>query len=163
MVRIELTLLGPKPRVIPFHHTEFNWCPHRESNSELMLTRQLLYHLTIGAKNWWWWRESSPQPLPYEGNALPLCYITMAPKAGIEPTTNWLTVNCTTAVLLWNKNLAVSRGNDPLLLAWQASVRPWTLWNQFGGDDRDRTYCDLSRKIYSLLPYHYGGISKFYW
>ena len=26
----------------------------------------------------------------------------MAPKAGIEPTTNWLTVNCTTAVLLWN-------------------------------------------------------------
>ena len=27
----------------------------------------------------------------------------MAPEAGIEPTTNWLTVNCTTAVLLWNK------------------------------------------------------------
>ena len=26
----------------------------------------------------------------------------LAPEAGIEPTTNWLTVNCTTAVLLWN-------------------------------------------------------------
>ena len=32
-----------------------------------------------------------------------------------------------------------------------------------GGDDRDRTCCDRSRKIYSLLPYHYGGISKFGW
>ena len=31
---------------------------------------------------------------------------------------------------------------------------------KFGGDDRDRTCCDRSRKIYSLLPYHYGGISK---
>ena len=29
-----------------------------------------------------------------------------------------------------------------------------------GGDDWDRTNCDVSRKIYSLLPYHYGGISK---
>ena len=26
----------------------------------------------------------------------------LAPEAGIEPTTNWLTANCTTAVLLWN-------------------------------------------------------------
>ena len=26
----------------------------------------------------------------------------LAPVAGIEPTTNWLTVNCTTAVLHWN-------------------------------------------------------------
>ena len=32
-----------------------------------------------------------------------------------------------------------------------------------GGDDWDRTNCDVSRKIYSLLPYHYGGISKFGW
>ena len=32
-----------------------------------------------------------------------------------------------------------------------------------GGDDWDRTNCDISRKIYSLLPYHYGGISKFGW
>ena len=32
--------------------------------------------------------------------------IYMAPVAGIEPTTNWLTVNCTTAVLHWNnKNM----------------------------------------------------------
>ena len=27
------------------------------------------------------------------------------------------------------EKLAVPRGNDPLLLAWQANVRPWTLWN----------------------------------
>ena len=27
-------------------------------------------------------------------------------------------------------NLAVPRGNDPLLRAWQARVRPWTLWHQ---------------------------------
>ena len=33
----------------------------------------------------------------------------------------------------------------------------------FGGDDRDRTCCDRSRKIYSLLPYHYGGISRIVW
>ena len=33
---------------------------------------------------------------------------------------------------------------------------------ELGGGDRDRTYCDLSRKIYSLLPYHYGGTSKFF-
>ena len=29
----------------------------------------------------------------------------LAPKVGIEPTTNRLTVCCTTAVLLWNKTL----------------------------------------------------------
>ena len=30
----------------------------------------------------------------------------------------------------------------------------------FGGSDRDRTYCDLRRRSYSPLPYHYGGTSK---
>ena len=33
----------------------------------------------------------------------------------------------------------------------------------FGGDDRDRTCCDVSRRIYSPLPYHYGGISRIVW
>ena len=33
----------------------------------------------------------------------------MAPVAGIEPTTNWLTVNCTTAVLHRNKNGTLSQ------------------------------------------------------
>ena len=33
----------------------------------------------------------------------------LAPEAGIEPTTNWLTVNCTTAVLHWNIKFASSR------------------------------------------------------
>jgi hypothetical protein len=32
-------------------------------------------------------------------------------------------------------------------------------WHVLGGDDRDRTCCDISRRIYSPLPYHYGGIS----
>ena len=32
-----------------------------------------------------------------------ISYIILAPKGGIEPPTNWLTVNCTTAVLLRNK------------------------------------------------------------
>jgi hypothetical protein len=33
---------------------------------------------------------------------------------------------------------------------------------KIGEGGRDRTYCGLSRKIYSLLPYHYGGTSKFF-
>ena len=37
----------------------------------------------------------------------------------------------------------------------------YIIYDRYGGDDRDRTYCDRSRKIYSLLPYHYGGISMF--
>lgn len=31
-----------------------------------------------------------------------------------------------------------------------------------GGSDRDRTYCDLRRRSYSPLPYHYGGTSKIF-
>ena len=30
---------------------------------------------------------------------------------------------------------------------------------KLGGSDRDRTYCDLRRRSYSPLPYHYGGTS----
>jgi hypothetical protein len=40
--------------------------------------------------------------------------------------TLWLILSNVTYTLL----LAVSRGNDPLLYAWQAYVRPWTLWDQ---------------------------------
>lgn len=36
----------------------------------------------------------------------------MAPKVGIEPTTNGLTVRCTTAVLLWNVWLAYLGSNQ---------------------------------------------------
>lgn len=36
----------------------------------------------------------------------------MAPRVGIEPTTNWLTANCTTAVLPWNK-LVLPEGLEP--------------------------------------------------
>ena len=44
--RIELPSHGPKPRILPLNYTEKNWCPIVESNYGLMLTRQLLYHLT---------------------------------------------------------------------------------------------------------------------
>ncbi len=64
------------------------------------------------------------------------------PTIGFELMTYRLQGDCTTTVLSRHKIIYV------------------------GGDDRDRTYCDRSRKIYSLLPYHYGGISKIrisYW
>ena len=60
----------------------------------------------------------------------------LVPTIGFELMTYRLQGDCTTTVLSRHKLIYV------------------------GGDDRDRTYCDLSRKIYSLLPYHYGGISK---
>jgi hypothetical protein len=83
--------------------------------------------------------ESSHQPPAYEADALPLCYITMAPEAGIEPTTNWLTVNCTTAVLLWNKTGC----------GWWNRTTIWSLWDfwitvtltryKLGGPKENRT------------------------
>ena len=45
----------------------------------------------------------------------------------------------------------------PLLIVWVTLSADYT--ERSGGGDRDRTYCDISRKIYSLLPYHYGGTS----
>ena len=44
--RIELALLGPKPRVIPFHQSELTWCPMTESNCHPLITKQVFYHLT---------------------------------------------------------------------------------------------------------------------
>ena len=35
----------------------------------------------------------------------------------------------------------------------------YTMGPKLGGEDWDRTNCDIRRKIYSLLPYHYGGFS----
>ena len=39
---------GPKPDALP-DCANLRWCPHTESNCELMITNQLLYRLTIGA------------------------------------------------------------------------------------------------------------------
>ena len=56
--------------------------------------------------------------------------------SGIEPATfYWVSPSkkpCQRVFLLLTlqQNLAVPRGNDPLLPAWQAGVRPWTLWDQ---------------------------------
>ena len=48
-----------------------------------------------------------PLTVPCKGTVFPIIPIpqNLAPKVGIEPTTNWLTANCTTAVLLRNRNL----------------------------------------------------------
>ena len=75
--------------------------------------------------------------------------ITLKPKnlvhlTGIKPVCVWLQIQL--AMSIQRKNvmvtssiatqtcsrfcLAVPRGNDPLLYAWQAYVRPWTLWDQ---------------------------------
>ena len=77
-----------------------------------------------------------------ETAALPLYYtgIYLAPQAGIEPTTNWLTANCTTSVLLWNK-LAPRRGVEPLCSARQAGIIDRYMNEaKLGGDGRNRTY-----------------------
>ena len=39
----------------------------------------------------------------------------MAPGIGIEPMTNWLTANCTTAVLPWNKMVRPEGVEPPTL------------------------------------------------
>jgi hypothetical protein len=44
----------------------------------------------------------------------------LAPGVGIEPTTNWLTANCTTAVLSWNLSFttrALSRSDARLVVS----------------------------------------------
>ena len=46
------------------------------------------------------WRYGEANTPPIITGRDPEC---LAPEVGIEPTTNWLTANCTTAVLLWNK------------------------------------------------------------
>ena len=56
----------------------------------------------------------------------------MYPKTGSggwSRTTGGRLMRPTWMLILPAINLAVPRGNDPLLLAWQANVRPWTLWN----------------------------------
>ena len=76
-----------------------------------------------------------------ETAALPLYYtgIDLAPQAGIEPTTNWLTANCTTSVLLWNK-LAPRRGVEPLYSARQADIIDRYMNEaKLGGDGWSRT------------------------
>jgi hypothetical protein len=76
-----------------------------------------------------------------ETAALPLYYtgIHLAPQAGIEPTTNWLTANCTTSVLLWNK-LAPRRGVEPLCSARQAGIIDRYMNEaKLGGDGWSRT------------------------
>ena len=76
--------------------------------------------------------------------------------------------------IIWSTNLAVPAGNDPAPHAWQACMRPWTLWDLkqnrtplwprsikstpaqrlsyiLGGDDWSWTSSAIRRKIYSLL------------
>ena len=71
----------------------------------LTLLKQLIHRLAEGrrvelhprlSRTWFSRPVAGPSPLHY------LPYIVLAPKVGIEPTTNRLTVCCTTAVLLWN-------------------------------------------------------------
>ena len=60
---------------------------------------------------------------------------------------------------LWTDyNWCIVRDSNSRQPACKAGTLPTEL-TMHGGDDRDRTCCDISRKIYSLLPYHYGGIS----
>jgi hypothetical protein len=54
--------------------------------------------------------------------------INLAPRLGFEPRMLILEIKVL-PITLSRHYLAVPRGNDPLLQAWQACVRPWTLWD----------------------------------
>ena len=42
-----------------------------------------------------------------------------APQVGIEPTTNWLTANCSTAELLWNTNYSLTKN---VIVKWRIKI-----------------------------------------
>ena len=72
---------------------------------------------------WSEYKDSNLGPPGPKPGALPDCAtlrILLAPQAGIEPTTNWLTANCTTAVLLWNY-LVAGPGIAPRTEAYETS------------------------------------------
>ena len=64
----------------------------------------------------------------------------MAPRVGIEPTTNWLTANCTTAVLSRNKLWRSQGVTIPLLRRDKPVCVHEHLGTKFGGGGRNRTY-----------------------
>ena len=63
-------------------------------------------------------RGIEPRTPPCKGGVFPSIptALNLAPEAGIEPTTNWLTANCTTAVLLWNNMVEAVRFEPTSLL-----------------------------------------------
>ena len=105
------------------HPTRYKWSPMQESNLRFMVPNHGWCHFTnrrktIGAP---WQNRTAVTWLQNRCNTIiligriwltgylshctpPVKAIILAPQEGIEPPTNWLTVNCTTAVLLWNKN-----------------------------------------------------------
>ncbi len=44
-----------------------------------------------------------------------------APQVGIEPTTNWLTANCSTAELLWNTQYSFIK---KVIVKWGIKILP---------------------------------------
>ena len=82
-------------------------------------------HTITAAHPLYWseYKDSNLGPPGPKPGALPDCAtlrILLAPQAGIEPTTNWLTANCTTAVLLWNC-LVAEPGIAPRTEAYETS------------------------------------------
>ena len=98
VARIELALHGPKPWVIPFHHTEKNWCPMTESNCQLMITKHLLYHLTNSAKlgTQWWLRSIYSCLIKTVPHHSVYWAYKLVPRDGIEPPTPGFSIQCST-------------------------------------------------------------------
>ena len=73
----------------------------------------------------------------------------MAGESGIEPLTDRLTADCTTAVLL--ANVVPPRGFEPRPFAYKATALPLELWRRISGNKKPGAVAGLLGSL-SKLP-----------
>ena len=82
----------------PQNHIVFlkNWCVRYELNVFLLGFNQTLCHLSYQRIIWWNGWDLNPRPSACKTDTLPLSYrpIYLVLNVGIEPTTCWLQVSC---------------------------------------------------------------------
>ena len=96
----------------PLSHTSKTWPVLQESNPYHCVRSAVSYPLNEGPLYWWKWKESNFHFSPYEGGALPLCYISnLVASDGNDPSTLALSRRCSATELTGQKSVGALTKN----------------------------------------------------